>query len=180
VLEDRAELLSSPLTPTTGDTGAALTLIEFYDYQCVPCKATYPEVEQVRATQADVRFVYGQLPIYGSHSIMAARAAVAAHRQGRFEAYHAALMTSNTPLDMNSIYATAADVGLDVDKLRADMRDPQVIGYLEEMRLLAEALGVTGTPGYIIGDAIQHGGTTAKDLEAEIGHQRRRQRARND
>lgn len=172
VLEERSDLLNSPLTPSSGDTGSVVTLIEFYDYQCSPCKASYPELEQMRATEADVRIVYGQLPIFGSHSIMAARAAIAAHRQGLFDAYHAALMTANTRLDMDSIYATAADVGLDLEKLRADMRDPQVLQYLEEIRLLAEALDVTGTPAFIIGGAILRGGTTADELKAELGRQR--------
>ncbi len=172
VLEKRADLLSSPLTPYSGDAGSVVTLIEFYDYQCSPCKANYPELEQVRATEANVRIVYGQLPIFGSHSIMAARAAIAAHRQGLFDAFHAALMTTSAHPDMDSIYATAAEVGLDVEKLLADMRDPQVLQYLEEIRLLAEALGVTGTPAFIIGDAILSGGATADELKAELGRQR--------
>lgn len=176
VLEERADLLSSPLTPYSGDADSAVTLIEFYDYQCSPCKANYPELEQVRATEANVRVVYGQLPIYGSHSIMAARAAIAANRQGLFDAYHAALMTANRRLNMDSLYAIAANVGLDVEKLRADMRDPQVIQYLEEIRLFAQSLGVTGTPAFIIGDAILSGGVMADELKAELG----RQRARSD
>ena len=176
VLHERAGLLSSPLTPYSGDASSAVTLIEFYDYQCTPCKANYPELEQVRATEANVRVVYGQLPIFGSHSIMAARAAIAAHRQGLFGAYHAALMTADTYLDMGSLYAAAANIGLDVEKLQADMRDPQVLQYLEEMRLLAESLGVTGTPAFIIGDAILSGGVTAVELKAELD----RQRARHD
>jgi predicted DsbA family dithiol-disulfide isomerase len=73
---------------------------------------------------------------------------------------------------MDSIYATAAEVGLDVEKLRADMRDPEVLQYLEKMRLLAEALDVTGTPAFIVGGAILRGGTTADELGAEIGRQR--------
>ncbi len=174
VLEERADLLSSPLTPYSGDAGSAVTLIEFYDYQCSPCKANYPELEQVRASEANVRIVYGQLPIYGSHSTMAARAAIAAHRQGLFDAYHAALMTASTRLNMDSLYATAADVGLDVQKLRADMRDPQVLQYLEEIRLLAESLGVTGTPAFIIGDAMLSGGVMADELKSELGRQRTR------
>lgn len=174
VLEERADLLSSPLTPYSGDAGSAVTLIEFTDYQCSPCKANYPELEQVRATEANVRIVHGQLPIYGAHSIMAARAAIAAHRQGLFDAYHAALMTANTPLNMDSLYATAANAGLDIEKLRADMRDPQVIQYLEEIRLLAESLGVTGTPAFIIGGAILRGGTKADELKAELNRQRTR------
>ena len=176
ILEERAELLASPLTPFSGDADSLVTFIEFYDYQCSPCKANYPELQQVKATEANVRFVYGQLPIYGGHSIMAARAAIAAHRQGLFEPYHAALMTANTPLDMDSLYATAANVGLDLEKLRVDMRDPGVLRYLEEIRLLAESLDVTGTPVFIIGDAIRRGGTTAEELKAEL----RRQRARRE
>ncbi len=175
VLEERAELLSSPLTPSSGDAGSAMTFIEFYDYQCTPCKANYPDLEQVRTTEASVRFIYAQLPIYGSHSIMAARAAIAAHLQGQFDAYHAALMTSNTRLEMDSIYGTAAAVGLDVEKLRADMRDVRVIQYLEEIRILAEALGVTGTPAFIIGDAVRRGGATADELKAELDRQRTQQ-----
>ncbi len=172
LLDERADLLNSPLTPSFGEPGSAVTLIEFYDYQCAPCRASHPEFEQVRATEANVRIIYGQLPIFGSHSTMAARAAIAAHRQGRFDAYHAALMAGKIRLDMDSIYATAAEVGLDVDKLRADMRDPEVLQYLEEIRSLAEALGVGGTPAFMIGDAILFGGATADDLTAELGRQR--------
>ena len=81
-------------------------------------------------------------------------------------------MAGKIRLDMDSIYATAAEVGLDVDKLRADMRDPEVLQYLEEIRSLAEALGVGGTPAFMIGDAILFGGATADDLTAELGRQR--------
>ncbi len=149
-----------------------MTIVEFYDYRCSPCIASHPELEQVRATEKDVRIVYGQLPIFGSHSVMAARAAIAAHLQGRFNAFHSALMTASASPGMDSIYTTAAEVGLDVEKLRADMRDPEVLQYLEEMRLLAEALDVTGTPAFIVGGAILRGGTTAHELGAEIGRQR--------
>jgi len=172
VLEERADLLNSPLTPSSGEPSAAVTIIEFYDYQCPPCIISHPEVEQIRVAEPDVRILFGQLPIYGSHSIMAARAAIAAHRQGHFNAFHAALMTTSAHLDMDSIYATAAEVGLDVEKLQVDMRDPKVLQYLEEIRLLAEALDVTGTPAFIIGDAILSGGATADELTAELGRQR--------
>ena len=105
---------------------------------------------------------------------MAARAAIAANRQGRFDGLHAALMTANDRLDMDAIYAAAAEVGLDVEELRADMRDPQVLQYLEEIRSLAEELGVTGTPAFVVGDEILFGGTTADELKAELGRQRAR------
>lgn len=174
VLEEGSEVLNSPLTPSSGDASAEVTIVAFYDYQCGPCIASHPELEQVRSTAANVRIVFGQLPIFGSHSIMAARAAIAANRQGRFDGLHAALMTANARLDMDTIYAMASEVGLDVEQLRADMRDPQVLQYLEEVRRLAEELGVTGTPAFVIGDQILFGGTTAADLETELDRQRAR------
>lgn len=171
VLKAYTDLLQSSLMPSSGGTGTGVTIIEFYDYQCAPCRASYPALEQVRSTEPNVRYLYGQLPIYGSHSIVAARAAVAAHRQGLFKAFHHALMTTDTPLDMTVIFALAEQAGLDLEKLQADMRDPLVHQYLEEVRALAEALDVTGTPSFIIGDAKLSGGVTAGDLKMELGRQ---------
>ena len=171
VLKAHSELLQSSLMPASGGTGTDVTIIEFFDYQCAPCRASYPELQQLRRTEPDVRYLYGQLPIYGSHSIVAARAAVAAHRQGLFKAFHHALMTTDTPLDMTVIFALAEQAGLDLEKLQADMRDPLVHQYLEEVRALAEALDVTGTPSFIIGDAKLSGGVTAGDLKMELGRQ---------
>ncbi|MDG1389245.1 MAG: thioredoxin domain-containing protein [Halioglobus sp.] len=172
ILKAYTDLLQSPLTPSSGGKDAGITVIEFYDYQCAPCRASYPELQQVRATEPGVRYLYGQLPIYGSHSIMAARAAVAAHRQGIFKEFHHALMTTDSGLDMKVIFATAEKAGLDVEKLQADMRDPLVHQYLEEIRALAEALDITGTPSFIIGDAKLSGGVTAGDLMSELDRQR--------
>ena len=103
---------------------------------------------------------------------MAARAAVAAQRQGLFKEFHHALMTTDSGLDMKVIFATAEKAGLDVEKLQADMRDPLVHQYLEEIRALAETLDITGTPSFIIGDAKLSGGVTAGDLRSELGRQR--------
>ena len=172
LLKAYSDLLQSPLTPSSGGTDADITVIEFYDYQCAPCRASYPELKQARATEPGIRYLYGQLPIYGSHSIMAARAAVAAHRQGLFEEFHHALMTTDSALDMEVIFATAEKAGLDIEKLQADMRDPLVHQYLEEVRALAEALHITGTPSFIIGDAKLSGGVRAGDLRSELGRQR--------
>ena len=171
VLEDRSDLLNSPLTPSSGKPDAAVTIVEFYDYHCPPCIASHPDVEQVRTTETNLRFVFGQLPIFGSHSIMAARAAIAANRQGLFEPFHAALMTANARLDMDAIFATAAAVGLDAERLRADMRDPEILQYLDEIRQLAEELGVTGTPAFMVGDEVLFGGATAEDLTAALDRQ---------
>jgi protein-disulfide isomerase len=172
ILAKNASLLDSALTPASGDIGSQVTIIEFYDYQCMPCKASYPELEQIKKTEKDVRIIYAQLPVFGSYSILAARGAIGAHRQGLFQAYHDALMTANIHLDMDSIFVMAAEIGLNTEKLEADMRDPQVIHYLEQMRLLADELDVTGTPAFVVGDSILRGGTEVKKLKLELNRQR--------
>ena len=172
VLEASEDLLHASLTPSSGDTEATVMVIEFYDYQCVPCKASYPELQRAKAARPDVHYIYGQLPIYGSYSVMAARAAIAAHRQGLFEAFHDALMAAQLPLDMDSIVGAAAQAGLDVGQLQADMRDADVAAYLEEVQLLAEALGVMGTPSFVIGDVLLSGGVLTADLTEELDRQR--------
>ena len=166
------EVLQSSLMPSSGGTGADVTIIEFFDYQCAPCRASYPELQQFRLNEPDVRYLYGQLPIYGSQSIMAARAALAAHRQALFQEFHHALMTTDAALDMTMIFVTAEEVGLELETLRADMRDPLIRQNLDGIRTLAEALDVTGTPSFIIGDAKLSGGVTARELEAELSRQR--------
>ena len=103
---------------------------------------------------------------------MAARAALAANRQGLFEALHHALMTTDAVPDMTMILAAAENAGLDLETLQTDMRDPALHRYLEELRGLAEALDVTGTPSFIIGDAKLSGGVRADDLRSELSRQR--------
>ena len=72
---------------------------------------------------------------------------------------------------MDAIFATAAAVGLDAERLSADMRDPEILQYLDEIRRLAEELGVTGTPAFMVGDEILFGGATAEDLTAALERQ---------
>ena len=172
LLDEYSDLLNSSLSPTSGHKDSIVTLIEFYDYQCSPCKANYQEVEKMRALEKDVRIIYGQLPVFGSQSIIAARAAIAANKQGLFNLYHSLLMTSNKPINIDLIFDIATEVGLNLERLQADMRDPEVLEYLEKIRFLAQALDVTGTPTYIIGDSILRGGTKYEDLEAVIQYQR--------
>ncbi len=173
ILDARADIVIDPeLTPTIGSTGASVTIIEFSDYQCAPCKASYPEIAAVAASDGDLRLVHKQLPVYGSHSVLAARAATAAHRQGGFVGFHDALMTTMTPLTAELVYATADDLGLDVDALRRDMRDPRLIEYLAAVKELAEALDIDSTPTFIVGDHLVRGGLNAELLRELVQKQR--------
>ncbi len=144
-------------SPVLGNPDAAVTFVEFYDYRCAFCRRSYPDVARLLAEHGDdVRFVFRQFPVIdgpgetNGPSHMAARAAIAADRQGRFRAFHDAVMTAPGRLTPERIFGIAEKAGLDLDRLKSDMRDPAIDRYIGETLLLAEAVDITATPTYVV------------------------------
>lgn len=111
----------------------------------------------------ELRFVYKEFPVLGPASVTAAHAALAAQRQGKYEAFHTAMMAAKGQITEDTIYKVAGSVGLDVDQLKQDMAAPEIERELKANLALAEALNIRGTPGFIIGKKIVPG---ALDLDA--------------
>jgi protein-disulfide isomerase len=147
----QAELAQDPSSPVSGNREGRLTVVEFFDYQCQYCKRQQPELTKLLQADGDIRLVYKDLPILGPASAYAARAALAADRQGKYEPLHVALMTLTGQLTEQVVLRTAGSVGLDVSRLEKDMQDPAVSEAVERNIRLAEALGIHGTPALIIG-----------------------------
>src|SRR3546814_1456773 len=81
-------------------------------------------------------------------------AALAALRQGKYEAFHFALMEGGGGLSQMEILAVADSVGLDSERLQREMQDPQITALLRSNHALAEQIGITGTPAFIIGHTL--------------------------
>lgn len=145
----RAELLDADGVPALGDPSGAVTVVEFFDYRCGYCKRS---LDAVRAALvlAGVRLQMREYPILGEESVQAARAALAAERQGAYGDAHFALMAHEGSFDAASIEAIAAALGLDLERLRADMASAEVDALIEANRELAGRLGVTGTPAFLV------------------------------
>ncbi len=144
-------------SPVLGNPEAAVTFVEFYDYRCAYCRRSHPDVARLVAEQGDeVRFVFRQFPVIDDvgdtdgPSHMAARAAIAADRQGRFRAFHDAVMTAPGRLTPERIFRIAEEVGLDIDRLKRDMSDPGIGRYISDTLLLADAVGIGATPTYVV------------------------------
>jgi protein-disulfide isomerase len=101
--------------------------------------------------------------VLGPASVTAAHAALASQRQGKYEAFHTAMMAAKGQITEDTIYKVAGSVGLDVDRLKQDMAAPEIEQELKANLALAEALNIRGTPGFIIGKKIVPG---ALDLDA--------------
>ena len=145
-----ASLVNAPISPVEGNINGNTTLIEFFDYQCVYCRQMASLIEQLKKSDPQLRIVYKEFPILGQNSEFAARAALAAQKQGKFAQLHEALMVSSKPLTQAQVLELAKGVGLNIDTLQKDANDPQITQELQNNVSLAKSLGLVATPAFII------------------------------
>lgn len=174
IRQHKAELLADPDSPFSGNANGDVIVVDFNDYQCPYCKRAHQAVKQVVAADGKVKVVYKDLPILGEPSRIAAFAALAAAKQGKHSALHDALMEFSGKLDRARILEIAASVGLDVALLEKDMEDPKFKQLIDRNMALAGALGVRGTPAFVIGDQFVPGAVDAAALKQLIADARRR------
>lgn len=142
--------------PVVGNVHGAKTVVEFFDYRCPYCKVAAPQLPAFLAKHPDVRLVYKEFPILSEASEHAARAALAAARQGKYGPVHLALMKLPTLTDA-AIEQTLRENGVDLFRAKADAASPAVTRQLDETHALAAAIGANGTPSFIVGDQISAG-----------------------
>lgn len=143
-------LISSAISPVAGNAKGTISVIEFFDYQCPHCKAMVPAIQGLIAANKNVRVVYKEMPIFGADSEFASRAALAAQKQGKYEVFHNALMKSSGRLPNQTVLDIAKSVGLDINRLQADMKQADISNELASNGQLAEKIGVRGTPAIIV------------------------------
>lgn len=167
VLADHAALLDDPLVPSAGHPDGKLLLIEFSDYRCPPCRASSPALQALLREDRDVHLLYLPLPLFGQESELAAKAAFAAQMQSRFLPLHEWLM--NAPvIDRRTLLAQLPSLGLDQDRLLADLDDPRLATMIERTKVLAEALTIEGPPAFVVGDLLIRGGIDAPLLQRAV------------
>ena len=143
-------LLRDPATPVLGNPEGDVAVIEFFDYTCAFCKAAEPRLRAFVEEDGGVKLVLKDFPILTPESVIASKAALASVRQGKFESFHHALIDLSGQLSEARIFATAESVGLDVERLREDMKAPEIADQIIANFNLARSLRVTSTPTFII------------------------------
>jgi protein-disulfide isomerase len=141
---------SDPRDFAIGPADAPIVIVEFFDYRCPYCHAALEWVIDLTRSRRDVRVVFKELPILSDASMEAARASIAAMPQGRYWAFHQALMAFRGDLTSAQIDALARQSGIDVARMRRAMDSPEISRLLEENRALAIDYNINGTPGFII------------------------------
>lgn len=174
IVQHRAELVSDPDSPSGGNPNGDVVVVDFNDYQCPYCKRAHLAMKAVVAADGRIKVVYKDLPILGEPSRIAALAALAAAKQGKHHAMHNALMEFSGKLDRDRILEIAVSVGLDLAVLQKDMDDPKFKQLIDRNMALAGALGVRGTPAFVIGNQFVPGAVDADTLKQLIAEARKR------
>jgi protein-disulfide isomerase len=163
------ELLNDPSSPISGNPKGAVTVVEFFDYRCGFCKRVAGAVTQLQKDDPRVRVVYKNFPILGEASELAAKAALASNAQGRYQAFHEALLAAKSDMTKEQVLHIASDVGLDAKKLEADMNNPEWTTVIERNKALAKELGITGTPAFVVGNELYPGAMDLAALKELVG-----------
>ena len=172
---NRQRLDSDPDSPVAGDARGDVTVVEFFDYRCTYCKRVFPSIMALLETDRRIRYVFKEFPILGPASDIAARAALAAWYmdQSAYLPLHRALMAAKGGLTEGRIMRFAEDVGLDIAELRRTMKGSRVEAQLKANFELARALGINGTPAFVIGSEIVPGAADIASLRRLIAAARK-------
>jgi len=167
------DLLADPEAPVLGNPNGDVTLVEFFDYRCPYCKQVSPSLQALLKEDPKLRVVYKEFPVLGRESVFAARAALAARKQGKYEPFHNALMALKGQLGDDIVLKTAGAVGIEVEKLKADMGAPEIEAQIRRNHELAQALDIRGTPAFIVGTTLIPGAVDVATLRQKIAEARK-------
>jgi protein-disulfide isomerase len=151
-----------------GNPDGDVTMVEFFDYNCGWCKKGLPEVLSLVEEDKSLRLVLKEFPIFGGDSDYAAMAALAARNQGKYWELHVALLGHEGKVTSATVDEIAKAQGLDIDKLKADMKSPEVAAIIQRNQQLAQSLSINGTPAFIIDTQVVPGYLPKAGLLASV------------
>ena len=150
-----------------GNPQGSVTLVEFSDYACGFCRQSLDDVEQLIAANPDLKVVVREYPVLTPESTDAARMALAAAQQGRYSAFHDAMFAMGPP-GPDTIDAAAREAGVDLGKARAAIDSGVFDAQLQTNAVLAQQMGVSGTPSWVVGEQALSGAVGVDTLGAAI------------
>ncbi len=156
--------------PVLGSEDAKVEIVEFSDFQCPFCSRVWPTLQQVRDTYGDdVRVVFKHLPLRIHPKAPAAHAAAeAAHRQGKFWEMHDKIFANQRELTTERYEQYAQEIGLDVEKFKADSASKEVKAKVDADMAEAAKLGVSGTPSFFINGRYLSGAQPFEEFKKRI------------
>ena len=168
-------LLNSRHQVVLGNPDGDVTMVEFFDYNCGYCKRAMADMERLLDEDPNLRVVLKEYPVLGQPSFEAAQIAIAVNALApdRYREFHVAMLTMRGKADQASTLKVAEAMGLARDDLARAVTKDDVRANVEEVYDLADQLGISGTPSYVIGDAVIKGAYGYDTLKAAIQSMRK-------
>ncbi len=172
--DNKDAIFQSTHDVTLGNPKGDVTIVEFYDYNCGYCKRALSDMDAILEKDKNVRFVLKELPILGpdslaAHKVSAAFRLVAPEKYGDF---HRALLGGEDRATEETAIAVAGRLGVKETDLRAKMVDESNDEAVKEAYTLANTLGITGTPSYVIGNEAVFGAVGVEEIETKVTNMR--------
>jgi protein-disulfide isomerase len=173
VKENASLIYSSPRNVTIGNPQGDITIVEFFDYNCGFCKKAMADMTDLIKNDPKLKFVLKEFPVLGEGSQQAAQVAVAVRMQDKtggkkYLEFHQKLLGGRGAADKARAMAVAKEVGLNMAQLEKDLASPEVKATIEESMKLAQALGLNGTPSYIVGPDVVVGAVGLPMLQERV------------
>ena len=173
VAQNSQAIFNSPRGVVLGNKDGDVTFVEFFDYNCGYCKRAMADMLDLMKSDSKLKVVLKEFPVLSQGSVEAAQVAVAVRMQDpggkKYLDFHQRLLGGRGPADKARAMAAAKDAGLDVARIEKDVTSPEVKATIEENFKLAEAMGMNGTPSYVIGKQIVVGAIGLDGLKEKIG-----------
>jgi protein-disulfide isomerase len=172
-VKDHAQMLfSSPRQVVLGNPNGDVTMVEFFDYNCGYCKHAMADMLSLLKSDPKLKVVLKEFPVLGPGSVEAAKVAAAVHLQDssgkKYLEFHTKLLGGRGQADKARALAVAKEIGMDVGRIEKDMNGPAVMEALKESAILSQALGLNGTPSYVVGDQVVVGAVGLAALKEKI------------
>lgn len=167
----QAAILAYPATPFAGNPKGTVTIVEYFDVNCPQCRVLAPSIEQLIATDRNIRVLYKDWPIFGGVSVDVAKAELAARWQGRYLAAHDALMTAPMRLrTVTDVRTQMRKAGVDLARLDKDLalHGGEIDAILGRNEAEASKLALQGTPGLVIGQFVIPGALSLANLRSVV------------
>lgn len=174
IIKYKDQIFNDPNTPSVGPADADVSVVEFFDYHCGYCKQALGSIIKLLESDKKVRVVFKEFPILSEDSRYGAKAALAVHRiaKDKYFDFHKAMYTVKGKINEAFVLAEAAKLGIDANKLKAEIANPEIEKIIDADKDLGMKLGVQGTPAIIIGEKLFPGAVPLEVMQKAIAELR--------
>jgi len=170
ITEMKDTILNSQHQAVLGNPNGRVTLVEFFDYNCGYCKRALNDMLALMESNPDLRVVMKEFPILSEGSMEAARISIAVKdlNPDLYLDYHRELLVRGGQANLQKAISVAKELGLDTEALKKAADEGSVTENIQEVRQIAQALGISGTPSYVVGGELIPGAVGFDQLQTKI------------